>query len=468
MKILLSSACLLCLLGSSLFSVEPAAKESPVPWAPGTHLQRTMGLLANSTPEKRFPVRVLYYGQSITQRGWTDLVTADLRARFPSAEILAENRAIGGFAADRLIRTTEADAVNFQPDLMIFHVYGNPTAYENLLRMVRTRTAAEVLVMTDHATWTPDPSFAYDSERVKQNAWGDRQVGWLRDLATREHLGYVDIRTGFRSYASEQKLRVESLTSDGTHLNAQGCALMARLVSAALVRDASRPTGVPDNAVQCLPLPSPASGHMEIPFANAVRLGLVFAADAPKSAAIQVKLDGKPATDLPALRHHGRTHVVQEEYSGEIPPIFQVSWKQPPAAQTWQLIFDQPLAPDGPYSFHVAGSLAGPDGKGRTDQEFISDSGQVWITPADWNLAYASWADHLKLDSGLTILWSTRVTARDEVVPPTVVPGLERAVDVAWDLPPGPHHLEITGTPAALASLEAVRTYAPAKPASPP
>ena len=158
----------------------------------------------------------------------------------------------------------------------------------------------------------------------------------------------------------------------------------------------------------------------------------------------------------------------QEEYSGEIPPIFQVRWKQPPAEQTWQLIFDQPLAPDGPYSFHVVGSLAGPDGKGRTDQEFVSTSGHVWITPVDWNLVYARWASHLKLDAGLTIRWSTRVTARDEVIPPTVAHGLERAVDIAWDLPPGAHRLELVGPPAALASLETARAYAPAKPASRP
>jgi hypothetical protein len=36
----------------------------------GRNVQRTMRLLATSTPERRNTVRVLFYGQSITEQGW--------------------------------------------------------------------------------------------------------------------------------------------------------------------------------------------------------------------------------------------------------------------------------------------------------------------------------------------------------------------------------------------------------------
>ena len=53
--------------------------------------------LATSTPEKRNHVRILFYGQSVTRKPWWEDVAADLRERFPHADLEIENRAIGGY-----------------------------------------------------------------------------------------------------------------------------------------------------------------------------------------------------------------------------------------------------------------------------------------------------------------------------------------------------------------------------------
>ena len=74
----------------------------------GSRISRTMRLLATSTPQHKHRVRILFYGQSITG-GWTDIVLKDLRTRFPNADIIAENHAIGGFSAPWLSQTAEAD-----------------------------------------------------------------------------------------------------------------------------------------------------------------------------------------------------------------------------------------------------------------------------------------------------------------------------------------------------------------------
>ena len=116
----------------------------------GRHLQRTMRLLTGSTPERRNTVRVLFYGQSITEQQWSAQVGDDLRARFPHANLVIENRALGGFASQMLVRTAETDLYSFQPDLLIFHVYGAHDRYEDILRRVRERTTAEILMQTDH------------------------------------------------------------------------------------------------------------------------------------------------------------------------------------------------------------------------------------------------------------------------------------------------------------------------------
>lgn len=106
----------------------------------GRNIQRTMTLLTDSTPQRRNTVRILFYGQSITEQRWSKLVAEDLRRRFPHANLVIENRAIGGHSSPRLIKTMEADVLPFYPDLVIFHVYGDDGDYERIIRAIRART----------------------------------------------------------------------------------------------------------------------------------------------------------------------------------------------------------------------------------------------------------------------------------------------------------------------------------------
>ena len=81
----------------------------PDPSGWGRNIQRTMRLLATSTAEQRNTVRILFYGQSITEQKWAKLVEEDLRRRFPHANLVVENRALGGFASQLLVKTAETD-----------------------------------------------------------------------------------------------------------------------------------------------------------------------------------------------------------------------------------------------------------------------------------------------------------------------------------------------------------------------
>ena len=64
----------------------------------GARIQRTMGLLAGSTPTERRQVRILFYGQSITQQDWWQDVVKDLKQRFPNADLIVENPPIARFS----------------------------------------------------------------------------------------------------------------------------------------------------------------------------------------------------------------------------------------------------------------------------------------------------------------------------------------------------------------------------------
>ena len=133
---------------------EPVSDPSPL----GRGIQRTMTLLATSTAQHRNHVRVVFYGQSITEQEWSKQVADDLRRRFPHADLEIENRAIGGFASQMLIRPAEHDLYPFYPDLVIFHVFGANQQYDQIIQSIRSRTTAEVLMQTDRvgAKWPQD------------------------------------------------------------------------------------------------------------------------------------------------------------------------------------------------------------------------------------------------------------------------------------------------------------------------
>ena len=210
------------------------ARQSEPKVEPGQGIQRTMRLLATSTPTKRNHVRILFYGQSITEQSWSKQVADDIRKRFPNADLEIENRAIGGFASQLLWRTAEYDLYPFNPDLMIFHVYGSHIDYETIIRNTRERTTAEILMQTDHVTaWPP----ANPSEKDDKGLWWTELMNntYLPDIAKRHGCALVDVRTGWLQHLRENKLEPNALLKDGVHLNDAGCDVMAKLVSDYLV-----------------------------------------------------------------------------------------------------------------------------------------------------------------------------------------------------------------------------------------
>lgn len=116
---MLRAALLLALLARDGGSDTPAFA-LPTPPAldlppPGTHVSRTMALLAGARPDHRPEVRVLVYGQSISKQSWSEEVRAALASRYPYADLVWRNLAIGGFSSPRLVRTVTHDLASFYP-----------------------------------------------------------------------------------------------------------------------------------------------------------------------------------------------------------------------------------------------------------------------------------------------------------------------------------------------------------------
>jgi hypothetical protein len=102
----------------------------------------------------REPVRILVYGQSISQQTWWRKTKAWLTATYPSGNLLMEMHARGGCASQCLIgheawfqdgrqfNRLPQDVFAFKPDLVIFHVLGDHVDYGYILKALQIGCAA--------------------------------------------------------------------------------------------------------------------------------------------------------------------------------------------------------------------------------------------------------------------------------------------------------------------------------------
>ena len=165
----------------------------------GRYIARTLHLLSGSTREHPNAVRILVYGQSISQQEWWLEVRQALQARYPQARLVMENRAIGGFHSTRLLKTVEADVVSFYPDLILFQDYGPEDDYEAIIRLIRRRTTAEIAIQTDHYVNT------------QGNAWHDQHCQeWLPELCARYQMHLLDVRERWKQTPGGEQTRSRS------------------------------------------------------------------------------------------------------------------------------------------------------------------------------------------------------------------------------------------------------------------
>ena len=200
---------------SLLLPATLAADDPQIPWATpepagdvnrfGANVQRTMSRLASSTPEKRNHVRVLFYGQSVSRNPWWQDVADDLRKRFPHADLEIENRAIGGYGGPVLINTAEFDLYPFYPDLVIFHVWGGVETghQEKIIRRIRERTTAEILLWTSNLRWpktVPPDGDSRHPDVLAIDAHDQAIWDLYQRLGDELHCEVADVRTGMQSF----------------------------------------------------------------------------------------------------------------------------------------------------------------------------------------------------------------------------------------------------------------------------
>jgi hypothetical protein len=415
----------------------------------GVGIQRTMRLLATSTPEHRHHVRILFYGQSITEQDWSKQVAADLRRRFPNADLDIRNLAIGGFASQWLIRPAEYDVYPLYPDLVIFHVYGADGEYEQIIKSIRSRTTSEVLMQKDHATSWPAPDGG-----PSRSAWDNyMNQHFLPATARKYGCGLADVRGEWVEYLRANHFQPKDLLIDGVHLNAHGNYLMAGIIEQYLVY---RPDLPDDSAKTVHDIAidrdvKKSDGHVRIEFTGN-RIDALPAANSPASGKMEVLIDGKRPSDFPEM------YAFTRPSPGPWTPLFikRIGHDQPLVVEHWTYRVTH-VIDNNTWAFTVSGSITGPDGSGTSNRRFISNSGRVKILPSDYFRAF-----NPPLPEGWTESWDAIPMFTDTYTPPKIVnPTLDNATTLAQGLSNGPHTLELIPSAGTANSIAAVRVYEP-------
>lgn len=460
----------------------PEMNKPDVIYQPGHGLERAMTLFAQSTPEHRSTVRLLFYGQSGVESPWWPIVVDDLKRRFPSVNLVMENRALGGFASQMLVNTSEGDLYPFQPDIMIFNVAGADQTYEDIIRRTSERTVCDILILNDYVRKDAEMTEQTDPAKIVRGGpmWGEyMNFIFMPRMARQYGTALVPIRQLWKQYVTENKVPLlDLLGPDKGHLNEAGCALMAKFVNAHLVAPAPGSLDpLQCDRVKTLSLGKDINwkdGKLALPF-DGNRIDLIY--NATGGPATPILIDGKKPSLHTNLYRYTRGITPKGQ---KFPVIMKIGRDALPVLEDWTLEAKLDPAKEGQYTFSLSGSVTGPDGQGRTDEKFVSNSKRIVINPDDWSYKFvfsmltihtggqavhAASAPSSPLPDTFVVKWHVEPLFFDEVkAPEQVQPGCERVITAVQGLVNGPHQLELSGGPDN--GIAAIRIYHPRRPAT--
>jgi GDSL-like lipase/acylhydrolase family protein/glycosyl hydrolase family 2 len=443
--------------------VFPALAPDPNASQFGAGIQRTMTLLAMSTPERRNAVRILFYGQSLSKQEWTRTIADQLRERFPYADITFANRAIGGYASDLLKRTLPHDVFAFYPDLIIFHDFGGEPDYEHMIDQIRRRTTAEILIQNDRPdalTAGPEPT---DAKKLRGYQWMNRHnAEWLPELAARYGCEIADVRGPFLEYLKAHNLQPADVLNDGAHFNFQGDYLIAALTGRHLRYDPALPREPWDKLVRTYEIGRDVqwvNGKLELEFEGNRVDAIAGWADPYYGGEAEVRIDGQHPSERPELYHITRP---TDTFSVDWPGINQIGAEKPLLVENWTLKVLEVNADESWLRFEVAGSRTGPDGSGVSTERFRSKSGRVVIEPGDWAFARSFSLRHLATPAGFEVTWSVLPMFADVYREARLEDRTrEQATRLALGLAGTTHKLELIARGPNPPMIRAIRVYRP-------
>jgi len=454
--------------------IHPPRQSMPLP-APaenealfGARLTRSATLLATSCRERRWPVKILIYGQSIVgSQVFTEQLSACLKEQFPYADISLENRSIGGFGGDQLIRTAVHDVYPIYPDLIIFHVYGGEKhgELEQLFTNIRRYTTADILLMNHHLNGN-------------QKEVDETSYQYLRYLSNKYNCELADISTEWVRYLSDNNLKPTDLLRDNVHPNRNGNWLLVHLicrhiryntlissqwqnmVQTCFVKSAYDKNstnslvfrGTPWNVIDGVPVGDSEKDTLKVTFYGN-RLDIIAGqlSDVTKTGSARILIDGAPVSDKNMVYRISRPGPGPGTW---FPAIRRINHKSLLVAEDWTLKIDKINADSTVWFFNVSGSKTGFDGSGNSAEPFISKSGRVVIDQSDYMFAQIKKTFKVSTPLGFEVKWSVlplfqniyqapEISDKTKVYKTTLVQGIENGQHTLELIPVGDGQLPV-------------------------
>jgi len=436
----------------------------------GSKIQRTMKLLATSTPQQRNRVRILFYGQSVTRNPWWKDIAEHLRQTYPHADLEIENRAIGGYSAPTLIHTAEFDLYPFYPDLLIFHVYGGVKGgeQEKLIAKVRRTTTSEVLLWTSHFRWPRDVPRDGDPESPsaqKLTQPDEARAQMIRDVAAKYGCELAEVRERMRAYLKANNLFPKDTLRDTVHPNELGNFLIGGLIKPHLRHDPKFPDAPWKDLVRDVPAADPsvkrgADGSLELAF-EGNRIDVIAEhASQDKLGAAKVLIDGQAPSSFPELYYHARPS--NAPHDGVRPAINAIGHEKPLVVEKWTAKILECDPEKNVLRYEVIGAKTGPDGQGDHLKKFVSNSGRVVIQPRKWMVCWAVKYRKKPLPENFEVTWEVKPLFKDVYrAPKTEDATREYATTLVQGLSNGPHVLKLVPNGDGALPIKALRVYRP-------
>lgn len=428
----------------------------------GAGISRTMHLLATSTPSKRNTVKILVYGQSISEQNWWLDVKNDLITRYPNANLIMENRAIGGFASQLLKKPMYFDVMPFYPDMVIFHVYGSQFSYDTIVSEIRRLTTAEIAIHNDQGMPGKDST----------TNWDDYMSYVVRPRAANKYkLEMMDIRTPWGKYLNDNNLQHGQLTADGLHLNDHGNYLLAALIKRHLAYKSKFPVD-PYGLVKTYEVGKDINvinGKITLPF-NGNKVDIIAASPDGIVDSARVLIDGKKPSEFEGC--YAFTRPNGSPWTGS---IIKITSERPLLLEDWTATITSIncTASNCTFNFSLQGSKTGNDGSGSvsydnkgipTSPAFVSNSKRIVIKADDWyirEVILQNGSNSVK--QGHQIKWSVVPLYKDYYKAPSTIadPTVEDITTVAQGIENKNHTLELTFLGNKNVPIKAIRVYRP-------
>jgi hypothetical protein len=436
-------------------------------------LARTLEIIRTSTAAHPQVLKVLFYGQSITRSGWDQEVIAHWRSIYPHTVFVVENRALGGFASQDLVRTAEQDVAAFYPDLIVFHVYGDHHAYEQILRVFRSRTAADILLQTDHGDRMPEPVCPEGPRTTWSRPAGCTGILWLKQSEWHDEMSYHLIpgfgkkyglavepqRAWWRDYLLGTHTAAEALLKDDVHPNERGKALIAAFFNRYFDGLVSAWSGQTEATVAVIPWSQAEQGNglVTVRF-NGSRLELLTAK--PLGSPPSASIDGTSAGDLDGCYLVSRT----SSTAGvpDWPALRRISLNHDQVEEDWVATLSNFSADEAHFQFRVRATKEGDEGVGDADHPFTSKSGSLHFEPQDWMFARALREQHVAEPSPFDVRWSVRNLCAGQPESIDIGNGsMQYRYVLAAGLDNGPHTVVLRVMPDELSTTDEFRAYKP-------